>query len=150
MTSGPCTPSLSRLTAPGGGDRSSSVEKARAVDSRLHDRIAAACGNPFLRDEIERLKLLYRFLRDLAYEQEGPINNYFRKDVEAREHLAIVEALMAGDKGCAVRAMSRHIVSSLRYFSELARHIQDGSGSDGWTSPWAAASEQDQPSKRRR
>jgi DNA-binding GntR family transcriptional regulator len=143
---------LSRLTAAGGGDRSSSVEKARAVDSRLHDRIAAACGNPFLRDEIERLKLLYRFLRDLAYEQEGPINNYFRRDVEAREHLAIVEALMAGDKGRAVRAMSRHIVSSLRYFSELARHIQDGSGSDGWTSPWAAASEQDQdqPSKRRR
>ena len=141
---------LSRLITAGGGDRSTSVAEARAVDSRLHDRIAGACGNPFLRDEIERLKLLYRFLRDLAYEQEGPINNYFRKEVEAREHLAIVEALMAADKGGTVRAMSRHIVSSLRYFSEVARHIQDGSGSEGWTSPWAAASGRDQPSKRRR
>src|SRR5262249_42658611 len=109
-----------------------------------------ACGNPFLRDELERLKLLYRFLRDLAYEQEGPINNYFRKDVEAREHLAIVEALMAGDKGRAVRAMWRHVVSSLRYFSEVAWHLRSGSGSDGWTSPWAAAGGRDLPSKRRR
>jgi DNA-binding GntR family transcriptional regulator len=141
---------LSRLIAAGGGDRSSSVEESRAVDSRLHDRIAAACGNPFLRDEIERLKLLYRFLRDLAYEQDGPINNYFRKDVEAREHMAIVEALMAGDKGRAVRAMSRHIVSSLRYFSEVARHLQSGSGSDGWSSPWAAVSGRDPPSKQQR
>jgi DNA-binding GntR family transcriptional regulator len=136
---------LSELIAAGGGDRSSSVKEARAVDSRLHDRIAAACGNPFLRDEIERLKLLYRFLRDLAYEQEGPINNYFRKDVEAREHLAIVEALMVGDKRRAVRAMSRHIVSSLRYFSNMARHLQSGSGSDGWSSPWAAASRREGP-----
>jgi DNA-binding GntR family transcriptional regulator len=45
---------LSRLIAAGGGDRSTSVAEARAVDSRLHDRIAAACGNPFLRDEISR------------------------------------------------------------------------------------------------
>jgi DNA-binding GntR family transcriptional regulator len=45
---------LSRLITAGGGDRSTSVAEARAVDSRLHDRIAAACGNPFLRDEISR------------------------------------------------------------------------------------------------
>jgi DNA-binding GntR family transcriptional regulator len=141
---------LSRHLATGPGHRSASVTKARAVDNRLHDLIAASCGNPFLRDELERLKLLYRFLRDVAYDQEGPLNNYFRKDLAAREHLAIVEALMAGDRRRAVRAMSRHILSALRYFSELARHIRSEPGSDGWTAPWAAAAGRDRPSKRRR
>ena len=138
---------LTRHLATGAGDRSASIQRAQAVDNRLHDLIAASCGNPFLRGELERLKLLYRFLRDIAYEQEGPLNNYFRKDLAAREHLAIVEALLAGDKRLAVRAMSRHIVSGLRYFSRVARHLQSGPGSDGWSSPWAAATGRDQPSK---
>jgi DNA-binding GntR family transcriptional regulator len=140
---------LSRHLATGAGDRSASVQEARAVDNRLHDLIAASCGNPFLRDELERLKLLYRFFRDVAYDQEGPLNNYFRKDLAAREHLAIVEALMAGDLRRAVRAMSRHVLSALRYFSELTRQIQSESSSDGWTSPWAAATGGDRPSIRR-
>jgi DNA-binding GntR family transcriptional regulator len=141
---------LTRHLANGAGDRSASIQRAQAVDNRLHDLIAASCGNPFLRGELERLKLLYRFLRDVAYEQEGLLNNYFRKDLAAREHLAIVEALLAGDKRLAVRAMSRHIVSGLRYFSRVARHLQSGSGSDGWSSPWAAATGRDQRPKRRR
>jgi hypothetical protein len=98
--------------------------RARAIDNRLHDLIASSCGNPFLRDELDRLKLLYRFFRDVAFEQDGPFNNYFRKDKEAREHLAIVEALQAGDTRLASRAMSRHILSALRYFEDLTRHIQ--------------------------
>ncbi len=141
---------LSRHLATGAGDRSASVKRARAVDNRLHDLIAASCGNPFLLGELERLKLLYRFLRDAAYDQEGPLNNYFRKDLAAREHLAIVEALMAGDRRRAVRAMSRHILSALRYFSRLTRRIQSESGGDGWTSPWSAATGRYRPPKKRR
>jgi DNA-binding GntR family transcriptional regulator len=49
------------------------------------------------------------------------LNNYLRKDVEAREHLAIVEAMLARDRGASVRAMSRHILSSIRYFGEISR-----------------------------
>ena len=127
---------LATLLAAGTDDRNGSVGKARAVDNRLHDLIASSCGNPFLRDEIERLKLLYRFFRDFAFEQEGPFNNYFRKDKEAREHLAIVDALLAGDSRLARRAMSRHILSALRYFEELTRHIQAEKGADGWLAPW--------------
>jgi hypothetical protein len=99
--------------------RRQAVVEARTIDNRLHDAIALACGNPFLRGELEQLKLLYRSLRDLAYEQEGPISNDFRKDLEAREHLAIVAALMAGDRRGAVRAMSRHVLSALRYFQRV-------------------------------
>ena len=35
---------------------------------------------------------------------------------EAREHLAIVEALLAGDRRSAVKAMSEHIMSGSRYW----------------------------------
>jgi DNA-binding GntR family transcriptional regulator len=127
---------LSSLLAAGAADRAVSVGKARAVDNRLHDLIAASCGNPFLRDELERLKLLYRFFRDFAFGQEGPFNNYFRKDKEAQEHLAIVEALLAEDFRLARRAMSLHILSALRYFEDLTRHIQAEKGVDGWSAPW--------------
>jgi DNA-binding GntR family transcriptional regulator len=102
-------------------DRERLIEKARSLDNRLHDLIAKDCGNIFLIDELNRLKLLYRAFRDSAYEQEGPLNNYLRKDVEAREHLAIVEAMLARDHGASVRAMSRHILSSIKYFGEISR-----------------------------
>ena len=36
------------------------VEKARRLDSQLHDLIAESCNNRFLAKEIGRLKLLLR------------------------------------------------------------------------------------------
>lgn len=141
---------LTRHLAAGPDERPASIKRAQSLDNRLHDLIAGSCDNPFLRGEIERLRLLYRFLRDVAYEDEGPLNNYYRKDLAAREHLAIVEALMAGDRARAVRAMSRHILSALRYFRELARQYQSGPGPDGWSAPWSAATAPERPPKRRR
>jgi DNA-binding GntR family transcriptional regulator len=46
------------------------IEKARRLDSRLHDLIAEACGNRFLAQELSRLKLLFRAIRDVAWERE--------------------------------------------------------------------------------
>jgi len=114
---------LRRLIGAVADDRDRLVADARTLDNRLHDVIAKSCGNAFLLDELNRLKLLYRAFRDSAYEQKGPLDNYLRKDVEAREHLAIVEALIARDRKAAVRAMSRHIVSALGYFGEISRFV---------------------------
>ena len=93
------------------------IEMARAVDSRLHDLIAESCGNAFLAEEIGRLKILFRVFRDVAWERAEARNDYRRLAEEAREHVAIVEALLAGDSHEAARAMSRHIRSGLRYWS---------------------------------
>ncbi|HMC63730.1 MAG TPA: GntR family transcriptional regulator [Gemmataceae bacterium] len=93
------------------------IEMARAVDSRLHDLIAESCGNAFLAQEIGRLKILFRAFRDVAWERAEARNDYRRLAEEAREHVAIVEALLAGDSHEAARAMSRHIRSGLRYWS---------------------------------
>jgi DNA-binding GntR family transcriptional regulator len=93
------------------------VVEARAVDNRLHDLIADSCGNGFLAKEISRLKNLFRVFRDVAWEHYEACNDYHRLAEEAREHLAIVEALLAGDPNGAARAMARHIRSGARYWS---------------------------------
>ena len=93
------------------------IDQARALDSRLHDLIADSCGNAFLAQEISRLKTLFRVFRDVAWAHDQACNDYHRLAEEAREHLAIVEALLAGDARAAARAMARHIRSGLRYWS---------------------------------
>jgi DNA-binding GntR family transcriptional regulator len=105
---------LMALKAPSGARF---IEEARAVDSRLHDLVADSCGNAFLAQEISRLKMLFRVFRDVAWEHDAACNDFHRLTEEAHEHLAIVEALLAGDPKAAVRAMARHIRSGIRYWS---------------------------------
>ena len=93
------------------------IEEARAVDSRLHDLIAESCGNAFLAKELARLKTLFRAFRDTAWERDEARNDYHRLAEEAREHLAIVEALLGGDAKEAARAMGMHIRSGVKYWS---------------------------------
>jgi DNA-binding GntR family transcriptional regulator len=93
------------------------IEEARAVDSRLHDLIADSCGNAFLAKEISRLKMLFRAFRDMAWEHDEARNDFHRLAEEAGEHLAIVEALLAGAPKEAARAMARHIRSGVKYWS---------------------------------
>ena len=47
---------------------------------------------------------------------------------ETREHLAIVEALLAGDARGAARAMARHIRSGARYWSRSLPNPTNGDG----------------------
>lgn len=93
------------------------IDEARRLDSRLHDTIAESCGNRFLAKELGRLKLLFRALRDVAWEWEQANRDQHRFAEEAREHLAIVEALLAGDARAASRAMARHIRAGAKYWS---------------------------------
>jgi DNA-binding GntR family transcriptional regulator len=95
------------------------IEQARAADSRLHDLIADSCGNGFLAKELSRLKILFRAFRDVAWEHSEARDDYHRIAEEGGEHLAIVEALLAGDARAAARAMARHIRSGARYWSRL-------------------------------
>jgi DNA-binding GntR family transcriptional regulator len=95
------------------------IVEARAVDNRLHDLIAACCDNAFLAQELGRLKILFRAFRDMAWEREEARNDFHRLYSEASEHLAIVEALLAGDAKCAARAMALHIRSGARYWSRV-------------------------------
>jgi DNA-binding GntR family transcriptional regulator len=106
------------------------IAKARETDSRLHDLIAASCGNAFLAQELNRLKMLFRACRDVSWEFDGARRDFRRLAEEAHEHLAIVEALLAGDGQTAARAMSRHIRSGMKYWSRsLPEEIEPASAS---------------------
>jgi DNA-binding GntR family transcriptional regulator len=93
------------------------IEQARVVDSRLHDLVASASGNSFLAHELGRLKILFRAFRDISYTRHEQRNDLPRLAEEAHEHLAIVEALRAGDRDGAARAMARHIKQGVKYWS---------------------------------
>jgi DNA-binding GntR family transcriptional regulator len=104
------------------------IQEARALDSRLHDRIAESCGNAFLAQELARLKALFRGFRDVAWEHDEARNDYHRLAEESHEHLAIVEALLAGDAKAAARAMARHIRSGAKYWSRALPTHANGDG----------------------
>ncbi len=92
------------------------VRIALVVDSRLHDAIAAACGNELLAREIGRLKLLFRAFRDGSWERVATQNDYSRLAIEADEHMRILDALKANDAAGAANAMAQHIQSGERYW----------------------------------
>lgn len=118
---------LKRLMAAPGRSAARFIVKAREVDSRLHDLIAVSCGNTFLAKELNRLKLLFRAFRDVAWEHYGARDDFHRLGEEAREHLAIVSALLKGDRREAARAMSRHIRSGMKYWSRALPAAANGS-----------------------
>ncbi|HEX3655479.1 MAG TPA: GntR family transcriptional regulator [Pirellulales bacterium] len=105
-----------RLAAAQDSSAAEVLDQAKTLDSRLHDSIAAGCGNAFLAAELGRLKLLFRAFRDVAYIQYRIDNDLPRIIEEAGQHLAIVEALAAGKRRTAMRAMSVHIRSGLKYW----------------------------------
>jgi DNA-binding GntR family transcriptional regulator len=118
---------LRRMTAARTRPGKRFIEEARTVDSRLHDLIAESCGNALLAQEIARLKTLFRAFRDVAWERDEARNDFHRLAEEAHEHLAIVEALLAGDSRLAARAMARHIRSGARYWSRALPAETNGS-----------------------
>ncbi len=99
------------------------IDQARAVDNRLHDLIAASCGNRFLAQELGRLKVLFRAFRDVSWEQEESRNDFHRLAEEAHEHLAIVEGLLGGDPDVAANAMAHHIRTGGRYWGRTMQRI---------------------------
>ncbi len=91
--------------------------EARQIDSRLHDCVANSCGNRFLAKELNRLKMLFRAFRDVSYQHSQARDDFRRLADEAGQHLAIVEALIDGDRRRASQAMARHIWSGVKYWS---------------------------------
>ena len=97
------------------------VEQARRLDSRLHDLIAASCGNRMLSRELGRLEILFRSFRDVSWNQRSVATEQARIPEEAQEHLAIVEALLQCDAKAASRAMARHIRRGAKYWASGLR-----------------------------
>jgi DNA-binding GntR family transcriptional regulator len=115
------------LSATGSSADPEFISRAGALDSRLHDSIAVSCGNGFLAKELDRLKTLFRAFRDVSYTRDEPRFVIRRLTSEIREHLAIVDALGAGDRIAAGRAMSRHILSAVDHWTRALLMTADAS-----------------------
>jgi DNA-binding GntR family transcriptional regulator len=124
---------LQRLTKTPARSAGRFVETARRVDSEFHDLVANSCGNAFLANELNRLKILFRAFRDMSYTHHKAQNDLGRLVEEAHEHLAVVEAIAAGDRREAARTMSRHIKSGVKYWSRSLPAAQNGAASNGAT-----------------
>lgn len=74
-----------------------------ASDARFHSMIAVACGSPRLASEIGRYALLIQTI------SEAIGNRYHSKEDGIREHLEIIEALLAEDPERSARAMAKHV-----------------------------------------
>ena len=102
------------------------VEQARALDSRLHDLIANSCGNRFLANELNRLKILFRAFRDASWSEHGARNDFRRISDEAVEHLTIVGALRAANRVAAARAMARHLRGGFKNWTNVLPDSVEG------------------------
>lgn len=99
------------------------VARARELDNQLHDLVREACGNRFLAEELSRLRTLFRTFRDVTWELELAREDFHRIAVEAREHLAILDALAARDARAAVRAMTAHMRSGVTYWVQVTANL---------------------------
>jgi len=73
------------------------------ADARFHASIAAASGSPRLAREIDRYALLMQTI------SEAIGNQHHSKEDGIREHIEILEALLAEDPARAADAMARHV-----------------------------------------
>lgn len=120
---------FARLQSANGRGGEKAIIRARELDNQLHDLIALSADNTFLASELNRLKLLFRGLRDVSWEHDRVHNDFDRLAEEAHEHVAIVDALITGNRRGAMTAMSRHILSGMVYWARaLPNSVGEASG----------------------
>jgi DNA-binding GntR family transcriptional regulator len=102
---------------------SDAIARARELDDKLHELIREACGNEFLAEELARLRTLFRTFRDVTWDLELARQDFHRIAVEAREHLAITDALIAHDPKAAFRAMTAHMRSGVTYWVQVTANL---------------------------
>ncbi|OYW15698.1 MAG: hypothetical protein B7Z55_14840 [Planctomycetales bacterium 12-60-4] len=114
-----------KLQSAQGRNGDKAIGRARELDNDLHDLIAQSADNAFLANELSRLKLLFRGLRDVSWEHDRVHHEFDRLAEESREHAAIVDALLSGARRAAMTAMSRHILSGMVYCARALPNAAD-------------------------
>lgn len=87
------------------------------LDARLHDSIAAASGNELLRDQLARLHSHVHLFR-LHHDSTAPVD-------AIGEHAVLIDAVTAGDRRGAQRAMRVHLERSRSRFRKAFVDVSD-------------------------
>lgn len=83
-------------------------QKAMVTDRKLHDLTARYCGNVRLADEINRYNTLMQTIREIVG------NRRHAQQTALKEHVPIIDGLLAGDPERAADAMARHVNGTLK------------------------------------
>lgn len=112
---------IERLAAHG-ETRSGTIAPLRAVivglDADFHEALSASSGNPFLESAIRQHMSLRRLLEFGVQEQAS------RVLVWCREHLAIIDALLDGDRRLAVDHLCDHLTKALKRSVSVRRQFE--------------------------
>ncbi len=101
------------LLTPGLDRNNEWFQKAMATDRHLHEQIAACCGNPRLANEISRYNGLIQTVREI-------VGNHPQTHRSAlKEHVPIIDALLANDPERSAVAMTEHINGTLQSIEEV-------------------------------
>ncbi len=85
------------------------LEDEIQADQELHTTIAQLSGNPLLIDALERITSITWLISRFSYSnQEKP--HYAQ--VTAQEHIALLEAMLAGDTATAISALDQHLTNA--------------------------------------
>lgn len=100
-----------------GGDESPEwSRRAMATDQRLHELIAAHCGNARLVDEISRYNTLMQTIREIVG------NRRHAQQRALSDYMLMVDALLAIDAEKAAAATARHIDATLKAVEAVMFH----------------------------
>jgi DNA-binding GntR family transcriptional regulator len=110
------------------GNRPAPDRRAAQLDNDLHDYLIEKSGNRYIRDFFERHGIYYTTL--FAYAAPGA--RVVR--AMARQHRAILNALIAADRKAARRALARHIRSQRPVVARLMRNLTRGAPANGGAS----------------
>lgn len=103
----------SALDGTGRAAQADDAEAYQQANATLHDVIYRASGNPFIVEQAQAVRLRISAYRGMLFEKPG------RLDASQREHLKVVEAILAGDAEAAARAMRDHISIGGQAFADL-------------------------------
>lgn len=103
-----------------------SNQATRELDLRLHATIASYCQNRRLQEEIARCWTICKAMADAYYILLRASDRFVRME-ENLEHLAIVEALLAGNSDASQRALEAHLDTFLEDY--VQNHFPQDSAS---------------------
>jgi DNA-binding GntR family transcriptional regulator len=96
----------------GAGDYDDTANRLDMVyDATFHDKIAEMGGNPWLRESLARLRSHLRMYRLYHHARHAAATK--------PEHIAIAEAIAAGDPDAAAEAMRAHLTTAMKRIDDV-------------------------------
>ncbi|MEU3983597.1 FCD domain-containing protein [Streptomyces sp. NPDC026672] len=125
--------------------RAADADAFAAADALFHDRVGVAARNVFLRSSVANVRRLAAQSDVLLFHGDAPGS----LEVAGRQHMAIAEAIAAGESDRAAELMAEHIATTRRQFERRIRdrifNVQTAPGDTAPAAPDATGAPKTSP-----